>query len=77
MDKKEIIRKYLSEFKNYCDTAQQHEFPRLMAYNIVFNRTCSELEKEWNEDRADWLIEGFQTFFRCTPSVNQKVREQV
>ncbi len=63
MSNKEYV-KYLWEVLNkYKETAEQHEFPKLMTVDIMFGPAYNDLQKNWDEKHAELFIKGMKMVF--------------
>lgn len=58
MSKKEQIETLYNKFRQYTETAEQHEFPYLLQYDMIISHGYEDLQNNWNEDHADSFIRG-------------------
>ena len=58
MNKKEQVEALYSKFRQYTETAEQHEFPYLLQYDMIISRGYRDLQENWNEEHADSFIRG-------------------
>ena len=58
MNKKEHVEELYNKFRKYTETAEQHEFPYLIQYDMIISMGYEDLKKNWNEDHADSFIRG-------------------
>ena len=58
MNKKEQVEELYNKFKEYTKTAEQHEFPYLLQYDMIISRGYWDLQENWNEEHADSFIRG-------------------
>ena len=65
MNKKEQVEALYSKFRQYTETAEQHEFPYLLQYDMIISMGYRDLQENWNEEHADSFIR------RVTKSLKQ------
>ena len=58
MSKKEQVEALYSKFRQYTETAEQHEFPYLLQYDMIISPGYEDLQNNWNEEHADSFIRG-------------------
>lgn len=58
MSKKEQVEALYSKFRQYTETAEQHEFPYLLQCDMIISPGYEDLQNNWNEEHADSFIRG-------------------
>ena len=58
MSKKEKVEELYNKFRKYTETAEQHEFPYLIQYDMLISRGYKDLQENWDEEHADIFIMG-------------------
>jgi len=73
MSNKEYVRYLWKVLSKYKETAEQHEFPKLMTADIMFGPAYNDLQENWDEKHAELFITGIKIIFK---KFNIKFEEQ-
>jgi hypothetical protein len=60
LNKKERVEYLYNKYKQYKETAEQHEFPKLVVLDSLLIPAYNDLQKNWNEEHADSFIRGME-----------------
>lgn len=56
MSKKEQVESLYNQFREYTETAEQHEFPYLVQVHFYIEMGYNDLKEHWDEKHADIFI---------------------
>ena len=59
-EKKKLIEELYAKYEKYKETAEQHEFPSLMYYDVFLNAGYKDLQENYTKEHADKFINGIK-----------------
>ena len=59
-EKKKRIEYLWDLYEEYKKTAEQHEFVKLLHFDLLLVPAHNDLEKNWDESHADTFIHGME-----------------